>query len=276
MSKQWWDGAYSQRTGDYGLGKSMSKQWWDGAYNQRTGDYDLGKSMSKTSKKNGEKQGYAVAWDGRDFDSWMAQGQSNRMQSVTDQGSFETDEPVNAGYRKQQEMLKQAGIDKNLAYHLAHAAGITNVNSKGDIKAIIRAHDQSQVSHPEMETYMAKNKGNKKKNKNNDDDKPLEPEVPELSDKDKQIQENYNNGYYDIPQRSYGETWMAQHAANQANQALAWAKKSDALYDKSRYGQGGNSSFDTKYSTTAKASTGLGLQFAGSRRFRDDLMSHFA
>ena len=106
-------------------------------------------------------------------------------------------------------------------------------------------------------------------------DKP--EEAPELTPEDEEIQDKYAAGYYDIPQQSYGETWMAQHATNQANQNLAWAKKTEGITSGNRYGQGAKSSFDTKYSNTAKtpASSGRGIGLAGSRAFRDNLMSFF-
>jgi hypothetical protein len=143
------------------MGKNKDKQWWDGAYNQVSGDYDLGKSVSDSAKKNG-----GVGWDGGSFDSYMAKGDANR--TYTDKngqsrtlttGQSMTPMAANPQIRKQTDMLRQAGISGNEAYHLAHSAGITNVNSKNDIKSIIKAHDQANVSHAEMENYMKKNGG---------------------------------------------------------------------------------------------------------------------
>ena len=149
--------------------------WWDGAYNQVSGKKDLGKSVSDSAKKNG-----GVGWDGGSQDSWMAKGQNNRTYTdkngmTRDMGQLDPFGKHGNRFRQdpkaadQQDMLRQAGISPDQAYHLAHAAGITNVNSKSDIKAIIRAHDDAHVSHSEMESYVGKNS---KKDKGDGDSGP--------------------------------------------------------------------------------------------------------
>lgn len=171
--------------------------WWDGAYNQVSGKKDLGKSVSDSAKKNG-----GVGWDGGSQDSWMAKGQNNRTYTdkngmTRDMGQLDPFGKHGNRFRQdpkaadQQDMLRQAGISPDQAYHLAHAAGITNVNSKSDIKAIIRAHDDAHVSHSEMESYVGKNS---KKDKGDGDSGPEEtPEPIEQSERHQELANTSNN-----------------------------------------------------------------------------------
>jgi hypothetical protein len=165
------------------MGRPGEGDWWNGAYNQVSGKKDLGKSVSDSAKKNG-----GVGWDGGSQDSWMAKGQTNRTYydkngQQRDMGSLDPFGEHGNAFRqdpkaaKQQDMLRQAGIGPDQAYHLAHAAGITNVNSKSDIKSIIKAHDAAHVSHSEMESYVAKN-GKKDKGDGDGDPGPEETSDP--------------------------------------------------------------------------------------------------
>ena len=248
-------------------------KWWDGAYNAVTGDYDLGEHMSKTSKKNFKKQGYAIGWDGKSFDQFYDEA-TERTGEPGMRGSGGLDGWANPGYNNMLTELRRAGIGPDQAFHLAHGAGLTNINSMSDIEQIIAARDKSNTSEPELETRLESFEPKGKEDPVTPE--PVEEEPPAMTEDDERVQNNFMAGYYDVPQQSFGETWMAAHAANQANQNLAWAKKQESYTDGKRYGQGGRSSFDTKYSTTAKARIGLtGSDFAGSRAFRDSLMSYF-
>lgn len=188
------------------MGKN--KDWWDGAYNQRTGGYDLGKDVSDSAKKNG-----GVGWDGGSFDSWSAAGTEKKKVYGKDGQVRYMDMPANPKKAKQQDMLRQAGIDSNEAYHLAHAAGITNVNSKSDIKAIVRAKDQSNTSEAELEAAL---KGYSKsgKDKGEGDEEPYAPR--EKSEEHQAAEEAYGDG-------AYPETTSATDSYNAAFNAAAEA-----------------------------------------------------
>ena len=92
---------------------------------------------------------------------------------------------------QQHAMLRNAGISLNQAKHLAEGAGLTNVNSKSDIKAIIKAHDDSQVSHKEMENFMGQYSS---KDKDKEEDK--EPFVPREKTEDHLAAEEAYNSHY--------------------------------------------------------------------------------
>jgi hypothetical protein len=185
------------------MGRPGEGDWWDGAYNQVSGKKDLGKSVSKSAKKNG-----GVGWDGGSQDSWMSKGQTNRTYydkngQQRDMGSLDPFGEHGNAFRqdpkaaKQQDMLRQAGIGPDQAYHLAHAAGITNVNSKGDIKSIIKAHDAAHVSHSEMEDYVGKN--SKKGDGEGDTGPTDDPYSPsEKSEEHLQAEADYGDG--DFPE----------------------------------------------------------------------------